>query len=192
MKSIETAWTSVEQQIRAFLLKRLGKDIATVDDLVQDVFLRLSKHLPQLRSIDHLGPWTARVTRSVLIDHLRRQRPQPSSADTLATLPAVDAELTTDDPMLIALRTYAAQQIAHLPPHEQLAIRLVDLDGVSPRAAAQQLGIGLPALKARLRRGREHLREAIEQCCAISRDAVGRPLGCESTTNCGPCATSES
>ncbi len=191
MTTIDTAWASVEQQIRAFLLKRLGKDVATVDDLAQEVFLRLSQHLGQLRSIDHLGSWTARITRSVLIDHLRRQRPHQTSDSTLVVLFAVDAELSTDDPMHIALRTYAAQQVDHLPPHESQVIRLVDLEGVAPRAAAEQLGIELPALKARLRRGREHLRAAIEQCCTIARDALGRPLGCESTTNCGQCDTSE-
>ncbi len=191
MTTVETAWTEVEQQIRAFLLKRLGKDVATVDDLAQEVFLRLSQHLGQLRSVDHLGSWTARITRSVLIDHLRRHRPQQTSNNALATLPAVDAELSSNDPMLNALRSYAVQQVDQLPPHERLAIRLVDLDGLAPRAAAEQLGIGLPALKARLRRGREHIRTAIEQCCTITRDALGRPLGCESTTNCGLCDTSE-
>ena len=41
------------------------------------------------------------------------------------------------------------------------------------------LGISLSAMKSRVQRGREQLREAFEDCCRIALDARGRVVACE-------------
>lgn len=173
---LEATWTSVEGVVRGYLMRRLGGDAATADDLVQEVFLRLRRGIAALRTADRLGPWVARLARSVLVDHLRRQRPgAPSATEPVA--PSADADADAAD--LARLRRHLRAQVDALPPHEAAAIHLVDLDGVAPAAAAGRLGIGLPALKARLRRGRQHLREAIDRCCAVILDGRGHPTACE-------------
>ncbi|GDY14272.1 hypothetical protein LBMAG53_31500 [Planctomycetota bacterium] len=182
---LEASWTAVEATVRGYLHRRLGGDDATADDLIQEVFLRMRRGLEGLRAVSSLGPWVSRIARSVLIDHLRRQGRDVSMPGVMTAAPMEDA----DDRAAIA--AFLKSEVDNLPAHEAAAIRLVDLHGVAPTAAAEQIGIGLPALKARLRRGRQHLRQAIDRCCVVALDARGRPTDCEphrGTAGCPFCA----
>lgn len=184
MTHLEPAWSAVEGTVRGFLHRRLRGDAATADDLTQEVFLRLRRSLDDLRTIDALGPWVMRIARSVLIDHVRRQRPTATIADIDPSLPDAEAEDPGD---LRMLSTWLRGQLDHLPAHEADAIRLTDLDGLTMVQAAERLDIGLPALKARVRRGRARLRVALDVCCAVILDGRGRPTDCEPRQGCSEC-----
>jgi len=178
---LESSWTAVDGMVRGYLHRRLGGDGATADDLAQEVFLRVRANLDAMRDARRFGPWVVRIARNVLIDHLRR-RSSVALPDGEAAQPGDDREDPAD---LAALAAYLHSQVEALPEHEAAAIRLVDLDGLAPTEATARLGIGLPALKARLRRGRLHLRQAIERCCTLTLDPRGRPTDCE-PRNGGP------
>ncbi|MCK6487744.1 MAG: sigma-70 family RNA polymerase sigma factor [Planctomycetes bacterium] len=172
----EREWEGIAPAVRGYLLRRLAGDEATADDLAQECFLRLYHHREDLRSDERFGPWTMRIARSVLIDHLRRRRPGVPVTEVAAVLPEEeDASLAE----AIPLGRYVYTQIDALPAHEAVAIRLVDVVGMAPMEAAERLGLGLPALKARLRRGRQRLRDIIDRCCTVDLDGRGHPLSCE-------------
>ena len=183
--AIEDASAAVEPTVRGYLRRRLTSDDHTADDLTQEVFLCMCRHMDDLRSAERVGPWASRIARSILIDHVRRVRTAvPLPYDARST-PAPD-----DEPFdARGLAAYAQAQVGSLPAHEAEAIRLVDLQCVPPAQAACQLGIGLPALKARLRRGRQHLREAIDRCCAVLLDAQGRPTACDPRSPLPTCSS---
>jgi RNA polymerase sigma-70 factor (ECF subfamily) len=182
---LEQTWISVEDTVRGYLYNRLGGDAATVDDLAQEVFLRLRNGLDGLRSAGSLGPWIMRVTRGVLVDHIRRRPPSVPVEDLVA-----DDGACEERTVIAALAGFVREQVDTLPAHEAEAIRLVDLDGLSPADVAERLAIGLPALKARLRRGRQRLRLAIDRCCAITLDGRGQPADCAPHgAGCGACTT---
>lgn len=192
LSDLERSWSDVEPTVRGYLHRRLGGDQATTDDLSHEVFLRMQRGLDKLESIDRIGPWASRIARSVLIDHVRRRRTH-LQVDGLEPEAVRDGEEPEDLPLLAAfLRT----QVDALPGHERAAIRAVDLEGVAPAEAARHLGIGMPALKARLRRGRLHLRQAIDRCCALVLDGRGRPIDCEprhpeAQSACAACTDSD-
>jgi RNA polymerase sigma-70 factor (ECF subfamily) len=60
-------------------------------------------------------------------------------------------------------------------PHAE-ALRLVDLEGRTQAEAAEQAGVSLPCMKARVRRGRGQLLNALQDCCAFEVDARGRVI----------------
>lgn len=182
---LEQTWTAVEDTVRGYLHNRLGGDAATVDDLAQEVFVRLHHGIDGLNSAGSLGPWIMRVARGVLIDHIRRRRPSAPVDDLVA-----DAGGGEDRQVTAALAGFVREQIGALPAHEAQAISLVDLDGLAAADAAGRLAIGLPALKARLRRGRQRLRQAIDRCCVVTLDGRGQPADCTPLgAGCGPCST---
>ncbi len=43
--------------------------------------------------------------------------------------------------------------------------------------AYERLGISLPAIKSRVRRGRQMLRDVVDECCEVSFDRRGGVLG---------------
>ena len=49
------------------------------EDLVQDALTRLYQEMPQLREIELLRPWAARVMYRIFVDTLRRARRSPMS-----------------------------------------------------------------------------------------------------------------
>lgn len=184
MADLEQTWSAVEDTIRAFMHRRLHGDGATADDLTQEAFLRLRRSVDDLRSAEALGPWVMRIARSVLIDHLRRQRPTASMVGVEPTQPEDAAEDPAD---LARLSGWLHGQLDLLPVHEAAAIRLTDMEGLTMVRAAARLGIGLPALKARVRRGRARLRVALDACCAVILDGRGRPTDCEPRQGCPAC-----
>lgn len=172
---LEANWRNIEATVRGYLLRRLAGDQATADDLTQETFLRLNRHRDGLRDARGFGPWTMRIARSVLVDHLRRVRPG-------LPIELAEAHPQPEEPaprVSTGLGRYLHAQVDALPDHEAVAIRMVDVAGVAPADAADRLGLGLPALKARLRRGRLRLREAVDRCCAVVRDGCGQPIACE-------------
>lgn len=184
MTDLEPTWSAVDGAVRGFLTRRLRGDVATADDLTQEVFLRLRRSLDDLRDAEALGGWVMRIARNVLIDHLRRRTP----TTTIDGVEPLQADAPDEDPGDLAmLATWLRGQLDALPAHEAEALRLTDLDGLTMVQAAQRLGIGLPALKARVRRGRARLRAALDACCAVVLDGRGRPTDCEPRQGCPAC-----
>ncbi len=59
-----------------------------------------------------------------------------------------------------------------LPSPYREALTLTELEGLTQKEAAEMLGISLSGMKSRVQRGRQQLRQALEDCCHI---ALGRP-----------------
>ena len=68
-------WKKLEQKLRPFIARRVHSADA-IDDVLQDVFLRMQGGLALLRDHQRFGPWVYQVTRSAIVD---RSRPAWSS-----------------------------------------------------------------------------------------------------------------
>jgi RNA polymerase sigma-70 factor, ECF subfamily len=170
------AWTEVEKHLRPFVARRVG-DPADIGDVLQEIYLRVQTGLPTLRDSERFGPWVYRVARNALADHLRsRARHHPTGA---RELPANGADAAGADDELDAARelaSYMASFVAALPSPYREALILTELQEMSHKDAAETLGVSLPAMKARVRRGRRQIRQMLEACCDIALDARGRVL----------------
>jgi RNA polymerase sigma-70 factor (ECF subfamily) len=73
----------------------------------------------------------------------------------------------TDDPEQMyaraELRALVENSVKRLPAKYRVVVVLRDMEHLSTEEAAAALGLGIPALKARLLRGRLMLREALSQ-----------------------------
>ena len=170
------AWTEIEKHLRPFIARRVD-DPADVGDVLQEIYLRVQTGLPNLRDSERFGPWVYRVARSALADHLRaRARHHPAVA---RELPADGAEAAVPDDEPAAereLATYLTSFVAALAPPYREALILTELQEMNQKDAAQMLGVSLPAMKARVRRGRQQIQQMLEACCEIALDARGRVI----------------
>jgi RNA polymerase sigma-70 factor, ECF subfamily len=183
----EVAWRQVEAPVRGYLRRRLGRDGTTADDLVQEVFLRVSRGLSSLTNRDRLGPWVMRIARHVLIDHQRRKQGVPLSEQVAEQADHPQADDVSDLTECTEISRFISALLAAQPESIRSVIQLVDLHGMTGPEAAKRLGIGLPALKARLRRGRERMREEIELCCRVVLDGRGNPTDYQPRGRCATC-----
>ncbi len=170
------AWAEVEKHLRPFVARRVD-DPADVGDVLQEIYLRVQTGLPELRDGDRFGPWVYRVARNALADHGRsRARHHPAGADEVRAEDAEAAVLNDEADAERELATYMASFVAALPSPYREALVLTELQEVNHKDAAQMLGVSLPAMKARVRRGRQHIQKMLQACCDIALDARGRVL----------------
>lgn len=170
------AWKELEQRLRPYLARRVAS-AADIDDLLQDIFVRLHRGLPALRDEERFGGWVYRVANSAIVDKVRQRARAPrfGSDDDLVA----DSSHGDDNELQSDLSECVALFVSRLPSPYREAITLTELQGLTQKDAAEMLGVSLSALKSRAQRGRDKIRHMFDECCRISVDARGRVVECE-------------
>ena len=176
--SARDGWEDLSARLRPFIARRVRSPM-DVDDVVQDVFVRMQRGLARLRDDDRFGPWVYQVARSAIADHHRA-----ASRNPLANGDEHEEEARPLDPedersAERELAGYVAVFVAMLPSPYREALVLTELEGLTQREAATMLGISVSGMKSRVQRGRLQLREAFDACCHIALDVRGRVVSCE-------------
>jgi RNA polymerase sigma-70 factor (ECF subfamily) len=175
MNATPALWQDAVARLRPFVGRQVPA--ADVDDVLQDVFLRVQRGLEGLRDEERYTSWLFQVARSSVIDHARRRARHPVVAgdDVGDELPAPAPEEEADDREAARLLASCVSVfVARLPSPYREAITLVELQGLTAREAAALVGISVSGMKSRVQRGRAQLRELFERCCEIALDARGK------------------
>jgi RNA polymerase sigma-70 factor, ECF subfamily len=173
VSSAGSAWQGVSARLRPFIARRV--ESSHVDDILQDVLLRIHHGLAGLRDEERFTSWLFRIARSAVAEHLRARARHPvmdrSEDGELAADPAGD-----DRDAARALACCISTFVARLPSPYREAVTLVELEGMTVRAAAEMSGISVSGMKSRVQRGRAELRRVFEDCCVIALDARGKVI----------------
>ena len=168
-----TPWQEVAARLRPFIARRVAQD-AEIDDVMQDVFVRMQRGLPLLRDEERFTSWLFQIARSSVAEHMRARARHPlADGESDDQQPA-----ETDDDDREAARSLAgcvSVFVAQLPTPYREAVTLVELEGLTTREAAEMVGISVSGMKSRVQRGREQLRKLFDDCCEIALDARGKP-----------------
>jgi RNA polymerase sigma-70 factor (ECF subfamily) len=153
--------------------------MSDVDDVLQNIFLRVQRGLVNLRDDERFGPWIYQLARSAIADHhravARRLPANEETVDDAETFPIADDDNLVEQ----ELATHVAPFVASLPSPYREALTLTELEGLTQKEAAEMLAIPFSTMKSRVQRGRARLREIFDACCEISLDARGHVVGCE-------------
>ena len=152
---------------------------AEVDDIVQEILVRIHGGLSSLQDGERFGGWVYRIAQRAIADwaRARARAPVPVGGD-LADLSSAAADEAAD--LELELGECVALFVARLPSPYRESITLTELRGLTLKDAAEMLGVSLTAMKSRVQRGRQKIREMFEQCCEISVDGRGRVTECQS------------
>lgn len=183
MITARCAHDELSERLRPFVARRVSP--GDVDDVMQEVFLRMQKGLSGLSDEQRFGPWVYQVARSAIVDHHRTRARHPLAAGEVE-LPDEGGEAADENAAECLLAMYVAPFIAMLPSPYREALTLTELEGLSQKQAAEMLGVSLSGMKSRVQRGRERLRALIEACCEIALDARGQIIACEPRSPGGP------
>jgi RNA polymerase sigma-70 factor (ECF subfamily) len=156
--------------LRPFVARQVPP--AEVDDVLQDVFVRMQRGLGSLREEERFTSWLFQVARSSVAEHVRAKARHPIAPDEVE-LPAAPTE-DDDRGASRSLSACVSLFVARLPSPYREAVTLVELEGLTAREAAEMVGISVSGMKSRVQRGRQQLREMFEQCCEIALDARGK------------------
>ena len=164
----DVLWREFYAPLRKFLRARTYTE-ADAEDLLQEVFVRIHKRLPNLREPAKLQGWVYRIARNAVIDHYRTRRKH---------LP-LDFELEVEDPEgrdVVDLSAALRKFVAALPKAYREPLIRHEFQGESLQDVATSFGLSLTATKSRVRRARLMLRQMLDQCCRFEFDQRGRVI----------------
>jgi RNA polymerase sigma factor (sigma-70 family) len=151
-----------------FLERRVGsRDEA--EDILQDAFVRSIGRTDALQTPESATAWFYRVLRNALIDHHRREGTRSKAFLQLAA--EAEGETVAADHELEAVACACiTAMVDTLKPEYGTALRRVDLDGLSVRGFAEEVGITPGNAGVRLHRAREALRRQLARSCVTCLD----------------------
>lgn len=172
------AWRDIEGRLRPYVTRRVAS-AAEVDDIVQEILVRIHTGLASLHDGERFGGWVYRIAERTIADSARARARTPIAG--LAE-PPEDASNGSDEQadLQVDLGECVALFVARLQSPYREAITLTELRGLTQKEAAEMLGVSLSGMKSRVQRGREKIRDMFEECCQISVDCRGRVVECES------------
>ena len=141
--------------------RRLLRDDAEAEDVVQETFLRLWQRAAEYRPAARVGTWLHSIAHHLAIDRLRATKRLDALSEDNGGSPVSARQPELLDEKRRAEVLDAA--LASLPGRQGAAVTLVHLHGLSGAEAAEVLGIGPEALESLLARGRRALKSFLSE-----------------------------
>ncbi len=139
-----------------------------VEDVGQEVFLRLYFSLDQLRSAEVFEPWLYRLTVNAAYDYLRKQKRRNESrmadlseqqvmlADALASTKA-----DTDENQRKLIRETVNGLLSNVSEEDRILLTMKEVEGLSLKEMEKIYHVNENALKVRLFRARQRVLKAM-------------------------------
>ncbi|HLB77770.1 MAG TPA: sigma-70 family RNA polymerase sigma factor [Candidatus Dormibacteraeota bacterium] len=136
-------------------------DAGLAEDVAQEVFIKVFRHLPSYRHEKPFVHWLHRVAANTVIDAARRHRPM-QSLDSLAQTLAGQG----GDPQEVAarhdLQRAVRRAIATLPPHYRDTLVLQVYHDLSYEEIARTLDVPIGTVMSRLNAAKRLLRDRLQ------------------------------
>jgi len=144
-----------------------------VEDVAQEVFVRLYYSLDQLRTAEVFEPWLYRLTVNASYDYLRRakRRNESRMADlseqqVLMADSVAGGRQEDDERQKGRAREFMEALFRHVSEEDRLLLTLKEVEGLSLKELEQVYSISENALKVRLFRARQRVLKAHKMAVA--------------------------
>jgi len=168
----EGAFNQVVQAYRKRILGTIARLIGRpedVEDVGQEVFLRLYYSLDQLRTAEVFEPWLYRLTVNAAYDYLRRQRRRQESRmsdlseQQVMLADAVEGGKRRDEEQRrTRVRELAQSLLSKVSADDRILLTLKEVEGLSLKELEKIYQLNENALKVRLFRARQRVLKAFE------------------------------
>jgi RNA polymerase sigma-70 factor (ECF subfamily) len=177
----EVIWRDFNDRLRRFVAGRVD-EADDVEDILQDVFLKIHSRIHQLEDVSKLAPWLLAIARNAVSDFYRaRAKTKAMPVGGLETAAEPEAE---DG---VSLETWMRGAIRELPEMYREAIELSEIGGLSQKQLAEHLGISHSGAKSRVQRGRAMIKEMLLACCHLEFDRRGNIIDMKRRDDCKYC-----
>lgn len=154
-----------------FITRKTG-DGDRAQDLVQEAFIRVTRHLHRFDTTKKFSTWVYTIASNLSKNELRNRSRSPlvlfqkltnNWDDDHRPLQFEDFSFRPDDLFHKRhLRQLVEETVSELPEHHQLVFRLRELEGKSYEEIAEITGVNLGTVKSRLHRARNSFAQRIE------------------------------
>lgn len=149
---------------------RLANDHTVADDIVQDTIERALKFSAQYERGTNLRAWAYQILFSVFVTRYRRSRRERNALRGLASDPCAWTLPNHFAPPEAgaSLSKVTQGKLAALPAMFRDVLTLIDLDELTYREAATELGVPVGTVMSRLHRGRKMLASQLLEATPIA------------------------
>lgn len=161
------AWHDHQVELRGFLIGQI-KEPSMADDVLQDVFFKAMREGRSFCDLQNPRAWLFRVARNALTDNHRLRKHWVPVPDHLPE------ERARERAPVDELDACINATLPDLAERDRDILWACDLESMPQETYAQSIGLSLPAAKARIRRARERLREALALRCDVVLDDSGK------------------
>ncbi len=172
-KGDDGAFAQLIQAYRKRILGTIARLIGRpedVEDVGQEVFLRLYFSLDQLRSAEVFEPWLYRLTVNAAYDYLRKHRRRSESrmAD-LTEQQVLLADMTAgtrvdeEEKRRAKIRDFVQALLGEISEQDRILLTLKEVEGLSLKELEKIYRVKENALKVRLYRARQRVLKAYRQ-----------------------------
>ncbi|HHH27162.1 MAG TPA: sigma-70 family RNA polymerase sigma factor [Polyangiaceae bacterium] len=148
--------------------RRLGVAPASLEDIVQEVFIVVHRKLATFEGRSSLETWLYGITLMVVRNHRRSRRRKPLDVGEGAEIALNDAPISErEQPDALAERRRAGATVHdvldRLPEDLREALVMAELEGMSGPEIAEVTGLGVATVYGRIRKARAKFDEALKR-----------------------------
>jgi len=169
-KGDSAAFNEIVQAYRKRILGTITRLIARpedVEDVAQEVFLRLYFSLDQLRTAEVFEPWLHRLTVNAAYDYLRKQRRRQefrmsdlSEQQVMLADAMAGGKADQDDQQQKKIREAVDSMLGAVSEADRILLMLKEVEGLSLKDLEKVYKVSENALKVRLFRARQRVLKA--------------------------------
>lgn len=172
-------WSTFRSELLHFIKAKVNNQM-DAEDILQEVFIKIYKHIDDVQDDSKLKPWLYKITKNTIIDFYRKRKSPTVPIETFENIMGDDEESENmSDEIIVCLRIF----LDKLPEKYKSPLEMYAFKGMKHRDISEALDISLSGSKTRVQRGREKLREVLSECCHIEFDVYGNVVDYEKKTN---------
>jgi RNA polymerase sigma-70 factor (ECF subfamily) len=176
----EEIWKRFRGDLRGFISKRI-RDSAQVDDILQDVFIKIHKRIEDLTEAKSLKSWIFQITQNAITDFYRKQGRSLETNSEGDVDSTADEKTDLDTPERHESREQVLSAVQSmmecLSEDDRAILWRIEAGEVSQVELASELGMTVPGAKSRVQRARTKLKKLLLACCDFERDSRHRVTG---------------
>lgn len=183
--AFEQVYATFQPKIHRYLSRMIGPKEA--EDLTQEVFIRVGNALATFQNQSQLSTWIYQIATNAAIDRTRSRSfkqeaaelygvadPDPGAKATCQEGRPVEEQLIRKE-----MNECIGQYVAILPANYRTVVILSEMEGLKNDQIATVLGLSVGAVKIRLHRAKEKLKELLTANCTFYRTECHGSLACE-------------
>jgi RNA polymerase sigma-70 factor (ECF subfamily) len=158
--------TTYRRRILGTISRLIGRP-DDVEDVAQEVFLRLYDSLGQLRHPQIFEPWLYRLTMNASLDYLRKRKRRPESRmsdlseqQVMAADARVGTDRDRDQREQNRVREFMNELLGKVSEEDRILLTLKEVEGLSLKELESVYDVNENALKVRLFRARQRVLKA--------------------------------